>query len=415
MTVLATARRETARLIARLAARLRAGSRHQRRRRRLRLAHEVLHGDGLEIGALHQPLPPSPSMRVTYVDHLDDQALRHHYPELAAEALVPVDLVAAADRLDGIADASQDFVIASHLLEHCENPLGALAAWLRVLRPGGVIFLAVPEKTLTFDHRRPVTSFDHLLRDAHEGPEGSRTGHYLEWARLVEGLDGVSARTRAAELEATGYSIHFHVWTAKAFADFLDRAARPLDSAFALEHFVPNGDETLAVLRRRPLPHPSSQSPSIPRSQASNRRSASLTSSGPTMKIAPIWSSFTASSLNDHTTMSRRAPCAFTLVCVLVASLLGAAGHRHWCEHDERMFDRVADRSAAWASDIALDIARSDHGCLACQLTSQRAALSPPEIERHLQLFDRAAQSPCVTFLPRLLLASLSSRGPPVR
>lgn len=73
--------------------------------------------------------------------------------------------IAEATDLAEIPSASYDFVLASHVLEHSANPLRALAEWTRVLRPNGVMVLIVPHKDATFDHRRPVTAFEHLLED----------------------------------------------------------------------------------------------------------------------------------------------------------------------------------------------------------------------------------------------------------
>jgi hypothetical protein len=49
------------------------------------------------------------------------------------------------------------------------RPTVALGNMIRVLRPGGVLYLAVPDKRYTFDADRPVTPTDHLLRDHREG------------------------------------------------------------------------------------------------------------------------------------------------------------------------------------------------------------------------------------------------------
>lgn len=75
------------------------------------------------------------------------------------------DFIAEAIRLEFAQDASYDFVLASHVLEHTANPLQALKEWNRVLRRGGALFIAVPNRKFTFDHRRPVTPFAHLLED----------------------------------------------------------------------------------------------------------------------------------------------------------------------------------------------------------------------------------------------------------
>lgn len=92
---------------------------------------------------------------------------------------------------------------------------------MRVLKPGGVLYLAIPEKRSTFDCHRPVTSLAHLQKDHQEGPEGSREAHYLEWAQLVNGMEGEAIRRKAQELMQMDYSIHFHVWTSATFSQFL--------------------------------------------------------------------------------------------------------------------------------------------------------------------------------------------------
>jgi ubiquinone/menaquinone biosynthesis C-methylase UbiE len=126
-----------------------------------------------------------------------------------AEDSIAVDRVDDGERLTTVPDRSQDFVIASHFLEHCEDPVGTLAAHLRVLRPGGA--LALP------DRHRDATTLEHLVADHEQGPEASRAGHYREWARLVDlplgNIDAAEVEAHAAALEGRGYSIHFHCWT----------------------------------------------------------------------------------------------------------------------------------------------------------------------------------------------------------
>lgn len=67
--------------------------------------------------------------------------------------------------LHSIASEAYDFVASCHSLEHVANPLKALAEWIRVLKEEGILLLVLPDKRGTFDHRRPVTPFNHLLQD----------------------------------------------------------------------------------------------------------------------------------------------------------------------------------------------------------------------------------------------------------
>jgi SAM-dependent methyltransferase len=67
--------------------------------------------------------------------------------------------------LHQFADASYDFVLSCHNLEHIANPVRALNEWIRVTKPGGCIVLVLPNCRHTFDHRRCVTSVRHMLDD----------------------------------------------------------------------------------------------------------------------------------------------------------------------------------------------------------------------------------------------------------
>ena len=70
-----------------------------------------------------------------------------------------------ASDLKGIENGKYDFLLASHCLEHCANPIRTLTEWKRVVRPGGFLLIVLPHKNGTFDHRRPVTSLDHMIDD----------------------------------------------------------------------------------------------------------------------------------------------------------------------------------------------------------------------------------------------------------
>jgi len=216
------------------------------------IAANVIAGRGIEVGGLHNPLRVPAGVRVQYVDRMPMEDLRVHYPELAERALTRVDIVDDGETLSTIPDASQDFVIANHFLEHCENPLGALVAHQRVLKPGGVLFLCVPDKRYTFDIRRRTTPYDHILRDYREGPIWSRRGHVLDWAEHVEEIrDPEQRERRADQLIAESYSIHYHVWTFEGLVEMLLRAKSDAGLVMDFESFLLTEGEVVVVLRRR--------------------------------------------------------------------------------------------------------------------------------------------------------------------
>jgi len=225
------------------------------------VAGAFLTGKGLEIGALHNPLPLPETARARYVDRLDKPGLYEHYPELRQFDLVPVDVIDDGERLTTIDDGSEDFVIANHFLEHCEDPLTTLENLLRVVRPGGSIFMAVPDKRRTFDRDRTITPLEHLLDDRHRGADRSREHHYREWVTLVEphfgrygaGTPEPVIAARMAELMEQRYSIHFHCWTSREVLEMLACARDTLGMPFDVEFFgeYEAAGENIFVLRKR--------------------------------------------------------------------------------------------------------------------------------------------------------------------
>jgi SAM-dependent methyltransferase len=202
-----------------------------------------LSGSGIEIGALHNPLSIPPGADVRYVDRFREGQLREHYPELAELPLVPVSLVGDAQDLSTLPDDSVDFVIANHLFEHLDNPIRGLEEMVRVLRPGGVLYLALPEPRATFDSRRELTSVKHVVRDYRRGPKHSRKAHFIEWVEQVEmvvhGGQVKDVGARARELSEKDYSIHYHVWRPDTFIDFLSVARAATGIELELVDFAP--------------------------------------------------------------------------------------------------------------------------------------------------------------------------------
>ena len=206
-------------------------------------------GNGIEIGALHNPVQVPCGVKVRYVDRLNVEQLRQQYPELNTKPLVKIDILADGERLETIEDTSQDFVIANHFLEHCQNPILAIENMLRVVKSGGILFLAIPDKRYTFDIDRPVTPYEHLVKDYVAGSEMSPREHFEDWARLVNKLtDTLEIEKQVTNLMRLNYSIHFHAWTQTEMIELLLKLKRKF--AFEVELIYRNSAEMIIVLKK---------------------------------------------------------------------------------------------------------------------------------------------------------------------
>ena len=171
-----------------------------------------LAGRGLEIGPLHRPMVRHDGMQVEYIDRCTVAELREHYPELNDLPLVEPDLIGNAETMEGVPDADYDFLISAHVIEHTKNPISSLEQWCRVVRPGGLIYLIVPDKRITFDVKRVRTTLAHMVLD-YVRPSAERDyEHYLDYAVHVHDKQGAAAVEEADRLRETDYSIHFHVF-----------------------------------------------------------------------------------------------------------------------------------------------------------------------------------------------------------
>jgi hypothetical protein len=186
----------------------------------------ILRGDGLEIGALHYPLPVPPSCRVEYLDVEDEATLRARFPELERERLVAIhhtgDIVRAT--VPALTGRRYDFVALNHVLEHLANPIQAFAnAWAGV-RDGGHLVVSVPDKSCTYDRPRALTAFEHCLGDYYRGVTEVDADHYVEFlaATSPEAWSDRDAFARALA-RAAARREHAHVWDSTSFRAFLDR------------------------------------------------------------------------------------------------------------------------------------------------------------------------------------------------
>jgi SAM-dependent methyltransferase len=221
---------------------------------RVAAAERYLKGNGIEIGALNFPLPLPKSASVKYVDRKTVAELRARFPELDSKPLIEADVIDDGETLETILDNTQDFVIACHVIEHCQNPIGAIKNWLRVLKAGGTAFIAVPDKRYTFDVDRPLTPIEHVIQDYNNGPEWSREAHYVEWEQMwIEKCDGrneAEVREMVANIRKGEDDVHFHVWTQFEFIELLLYCRSTLCFPFEIDLIQMNGIESVVILTK---------------------------------------------------------------------------------------------------------------------------------------------------------------------
>ena len=125
-----------------------------------------------------------------------------------------------ATDLRGLASESYDFALSSHVLEHVANPLLALSEWIRVIKPDGILVLVVPHKEGSFDHRRPVTTLQHLLEDFDKGTTEADTTHLGEILELHDlsrdpEAGGIESFKQRAADNLQNRGLHHHVFDAE--------------------------------------------------------------------------------------------------------------------------------------------------------------------------------------------------------
>lgn len=135
--------------------------------RESKLAHQYLDGlNGIEVGpSKHNPFNIPGCKYVDLTDSVDTKFRKDE--ALLCGATQAIDVVAPAWQLP-FADGSLDYVLSSHVIEHCFDPILTLKEWLRVVRPGGYIFAIIPHKERTPDKPRPRTTLREL-QDRHSG------------------------------------------------------------------------------------------------------------------------------------------------------------------------------------------------------------------------------------------------------
>jgi SAM-dependent methyltransferase len=126
---------------------------------------------GLEIGPLASPRVRKSEGPIRYLDHASATELKQKYEtDLGMrdrlDEIVDVDYVIGDKQTTSDAvmqDAPFDYVIACHVIEHIPDPIDWMDDIARILRPGGILSLVIPDKRYCFDINRSLTEISDLV------------------------------------------------------------------------------------------------------------------------------------------------------------------------------------------------------------------------------------------------------------
>lgn len=135
---------------------------------------------GLEVGPLCFPVVRREHGTIYYADVDTTEGLRTRYatdPAIDVNAIVEVDFATGDKTLrQTIGEAGRfDYVVLSHVFEHLPSPLTYLEDLHALLRPGGQVCMAIPDRRFTFDRCRRETDLGELIEAYLEGR--SRPGY----------------------------------------------------------------------------------------------------------------------------------------------------------------------------------------------------------------------------------------------
>lgn len=213
------------------------------------IAKQFIKGRGLEIGAFHNPWPIPPGAQVVYCDqNCADWVIKKYNWKGDPSRVVRPDFIDNAQDLYDVPDNTFDFVIGSHVLEHCISPLTALTNHARVLKQGGVIIHAIPERTQTFDSSRSNATLECLIRDDIDSGYDNMMNHYADYFRHVDKIPENELEQRCKSAYYAKEDVHFHAWDQHVMRVMIDYACHKNNLHLELFKFV--GHEVFVVMRK---------------------------------------------------------------------------------------------------------------------------------------------------------------------
>ncbi|MBN2816384.1 MAG: methyltransferase domain-containing protein [Campylobacterales bacterium] len=220
---------------------------------RYNFSQPYLQGKGLEIGAFHLPTPVDENLQVDYVDQVTMAEIKERFPEFTNTYCVYPTIIDDGEVLSKIPDEKYEFVIANHMLEHCQNFFATINNHLRVLKKNGLLFYSLPDKRVTFDKPRELTTYEHLKHEFLFGTDReTQYEHYYDFLTNVSQLRGDELNAALEKYMRLSLDTHFHVWDSVTLLEHLKSAIE--DKLIDVEIVVYKqvlDIEAMVILRKR--------------------------------------------------------------------------------------------------------------------------------------------------------------------
>ena len=240
---------------------------------------DVARHEGIEIRPLDCPVVRAEQGRISYADFYPTEGLKVRYssdPRIRVENMVRIDYVLDMGALPESVGLTRKFnyAVASHVIEHVPDMIGFLIGVTQMLRPGGLICLAIPDKRYTSDYfrntdvladvvdahirklRQPSIRqvFDHFANAAEVPVLSAWNGTlHKEHLRRAHSLPEAMKMARLAEAADQSVDCRCHVFTPESFFEVL-RGCFELGLLWAeVARFwatEPNEQEFFVILRK---------------------------------------------------------------------------------------------------------------------------------------------------------------------
>jgi hypothetical protein len=161
---------------------------------------DLKNSKGLEIGPLDKPLVTRAEGMIKYMDYMSrEELIARHADTCDPARIVSIDYINSPHSdISSQIEEKFDYIVACHVIEHIPNMIAWLQDLHKILKAGGYLFLAIPDKRYTFDIARPTTSLPHFLNDYHRNVKTADFAHVFEHIYLkrnVEAKDVWNNRT----------------------------------------------------------------------------------------------------------------------------------------------------------------------------------------------------------------------------